>query len=91
MSAVDVLAVMDDDRMVLVAASRLSSIPTVIADHDEARAAVADVFAALRGCRDMLRESAKQHRLSGDAGHGRHCDTLADTADAAIARCGGAK
>ncbi|HZW19502.1 MAG TPA: hypothetical protein VFF71_11910, partial [Luteimonas sp.] len=26
----------------------------------------------------MLRESAKQHRLAGDAGHARHCDGIAD-------------
>jgi hypothetical protein len=61
------------------------------AGHDfrMARAAVADAFDALRGCRDMLRESAKQHRLAGAVGHARHCDTLADSADVAIARVGG--
>ena len=57
MNAPDVLAVMDDDRRVLVAASRLSSIPTVIADHDEARAAVAEAFAE----RDRLRNIVRSH------------------------------
>ena len=60
----------------------------------QARAAIAEDYAqrdalekALRGCRDMLRESAKQHRLSGDYGHGVGCDQHADAADAALARC----
>ena len=32
----------------------------------------------LNGCYDALRESAKQHRLRGDAGHASMCDLQAD-------------
>ena len=33
---------------------------------------------ALRGAADMLRQSAAQHRLNGDAGHAALCDMHAD-------------
>ena len=36
----------------------------------------------LRGCRDMLREAAKQLRLQGDPAHAKGCDDHADMADA---------
>ena len=43
----------------------------------------------LKGCRDQLRESAKQHRLAGDGkGHGSMCDIHADKADSTIATDG---
>ena len=37
--------------------------------------------ATIRGCRDMLRESAKQFRLLCDNGHAKMCDLHADNAD----------
>lgn len=46
--------------------------------------AVAELVAAARGACNTLRESAKQHRLAGDAGHASHCETLADHTDAAL-------
>jgi len=40
-------------------------------------------MAAIKGARDMLRESAKLHRSRGDgAGHGSMCDRHAATLDA---------
>jgi len=48
-------------------------------------AAAPDLLAALRGCRDMLKESAKQHRLAGDGdGHGVMADLHSKQADHAI-------
>jgi len=44
---------------------------------------------ALRGARDMLRESAKQHRLDGSGnGHGSMADKHADQCSAALALAG---
>lgn len=40
----------------------------------------------LRGCRDMLREAAKQFRLLNDNGHSVGCDMHADEADSALRR-----
>ena len=34
----------------------------------------------LKGCHDMLRESAKQHRQSDDVAHAEMCDLQADAA-----------
>ncbi len=47
-------------------------------EHEEIRV-------ALRGCRDMLRESAKSHRLSDDPGHATMCDRHADEAERVLA------
>jgi ribulose-5-phosphate 4-epimerase/fuculose-1-phosphate aldolase len=55
----------------------------------DVRRAVAEMIATQRGCRDMLREAAKQFRLNGDSGHAVMCDRHADVADAALARMGG--
>ena len=44
--AVDVLSVMDDDRMILDSTNRISPIPTFLRDHDEARAAVEELIKA---------------------------------------------
>lgn len=52
-------------------------------------AAADDMLAALKGCRDMLRESAKQHRCRGDSGHATVCDLHAEAANKAIAKAKG--
>lgn len=59
---------------------------------DEIKTAVAamvaapEMLASLRGCRDMLRECAKQLRSMGESGHSAMADVMADSADAAIAK-----
>jgi len=78
MNAPDVLAVMDDDRRVLVAIGGLSAIPTVVADHDEARAAVAELMHKAGTAADALEASADFK----DRSKGRMLR-------AALARCGG--
>jgi hypothetical protein len=57
---------------------------------DRAGGGVAELMQAMHGCRDMLREAAKQARLRGDNGHATMCDQHADMAAAALARVGGA-
>ena len=43
---------------------------------------IARMLAPIKGSRDMLRESAKQHRARGDGdGHGSMCDLHADVLD----------
>jgi len=44
------------------------------------------LLTALKGCRDMLRESAKQFRQLNDKGHAVMADRHADNANAAIAK-----
>jgi len=51
--------------------------------HDE-------LVAALRGSRDMLRESAKQFRTTGNNGHAVMCDRHADNCEAELAKAGAA-
>lgn len=41
---------------------------------------------AIAGARDMLRESAKMHRLENMAAHARLCDQFADDLSAVLAR-----
>ena len=52
----------------------------------EQRVVEGDQFSTLRGCRDMLRESAKQFRLLKDNGHAVMADRHADAADAVLLR-----
>ena len=47
-----------------------------------------DLLSVLRGCRDMLRESAKQHRINDD-GHAPMCELHVRAATRAIARAHG--
>lgn len=42
------------------------------------------LVSALTGCRDMLRECAKQHRQRGDNGHANVADSHADRATDAL-------
>jgi len=39
---------------------------------------------ALRGTADMLKEAARMHRLKGDIGHARTCETHEKNARAAL-------
>lgn len=54
-------------------------------------AAAPEMLTVLKGCRDMLRESAKQHRLSGNAAHATMCQLQANEAIAVIAKAEGAE
>ena len=47
-------------------------------------AALPDLVAALRGTADMLREAARMHRLKGDIGHARNCETHEKNARTAL-------
>lgn len=40
--------------------------------------------AAIEHAIAVLRESAKQHRAASDPGHGRACDSAADTLDSTL-------
>ena len=91
-----VLAVMDDDRKVLVAANRLSPIPLVISEHDEARAAVAELSAKAEAVvrtlemPTLVKQSAKNAN-SGFIDWRDWCALKGEVAAlrAALARCGG--
>lgn len=49
-----------------------------------------ELLEALKGCADMLRESAKMHRIKGDGnGHGQMADMHAEKAFRAIAQAEG--
>ena len=52
-----------------------------IDEHGKVTAAEPEQNSVLRGCRDMLREAAKQFRLSDDPGHAKMCDRHADAAE----------
>ena len=58
--------------------------PVLQAEAERAHASAEELLDAARACRDMLRESAKRHRLAGDDGHARHCEVLANAVEAAL-------
>lgn len=69
----------------------------MVAGLDDEAADMATIFSAVselietqRGCRDALREAAKQFRCLDDRGHADMCDENADASDALLARIGGA-
>lgn len=90
---IDVLAVMKEDAVLAyeyrMVHGYMGDIGEAKVESEAARGAVAELIETQRGCRDMLREAAKQFRLSGDNGHARHCDDLADRAAAALERVQG--
>ena len=50
----------------------------------EELAALPALVGALRGTADMLRESAKMHRIHGDTGHAETCELHANAARQAL-------
>lgn len=56
----------------------------VAADHPKAEKELRDLRRALRGCRDMLAESAEQFRRSGDNGFAATCENHIVVADIAL-------